>query len=96
MHAAQLKSKKHPHAGKLKRVSIEMPEDDGPGASVHTLHHPKTMHEYPSEVHAGSYGTKEEALHAAAKHMGAKVEMSDDDEASGASDEGGGPVLSKK
>lgn len=93
MHAAQLKSKPHPKAGKLKHVRIEM-ADNG-GATVHTLHHGKDMHDYQSEAQAGAYGSKEEALHAAAKHMGAKVEMSDDDEASGGSDEGGGPTLKK-
>lgn len=91
MHAAQLKSKKHPHAGKLKHVRIEM-ADNG-GATVHTMHHPATMHEYPNEVQAGAYGSKEEALHAAGKHMGVNMDMSDED---GASDEPGGAVMSKK
>lgn len=90
MHAAELKSKKHPHAGKLKHVRIEV-ADNG-GATVHTMHHPATMHEYPNEVQAGAYGSKEEALHAAAKHMGVDASMSED----GASDEGGGPTLTKK
>lgn len=90
MHSAALKSKKHPHAGKLKHVRIEM-ADNG-GATVHTMHHPATMHEYPNEVQSGAYGSKEEALHAAAKHMGVDANMDDD----GASDEPGGAVMSKK
>lgn len=91
MHAAHLKSKAHPQAGKLKHVRIEM-ADNG-GATVHAAHHGKTVHDYAEEKNVGAYGTQEEALHAAGKHMGVNCDL--ENEGSEASDEGGGPTTKK-
>lgn len=76
-------------AGKLKHVRIE-PAQNG-GATVHTLHHGETEHDYPSEKNVGAYGSPEEALHAAGKAMGANCEVTQN----GASDEDGGPEMTK-
>lgn len=67
------KSAPNPNAGKVKHVRVEA-ADNG-GASVHTLHHPANERDYPMENHMSAHSTKEEAMHAAAQHIGAESEL---------------------
>ena len=68
---------KHIKDGDVKEVRIAKAENGG--ADVHVRHAPSKGNEFPIEKHTGSFSTIEEAFHHAAGHMGANVQMDDDD-----------------
>lgn len=73
-----VKAKAHPHAGKLKRTSIEVvrdPKGNPTGHILHAQYHPKEEMGYEPEQPVSTHNTPEEAMMAQGKMHDVDMDM---------------------